>query len=233
MFMVPSKPAAKLLIVISAIILCMAARQDAKVIPGWGEPIDPSRDCEIRLEGSALVISVPAKPHQLRAESGKRNAPRVLRYIESHFQTQVKVAGDFEADSSASVAGQSAERSAGLLLWQDERNFVILARAYGGEQPRGTIALTYWKDGQIHRESAAEPYSPELEGKPTWLRLTRRLDKLTAETSSDGESWNAIKTLPIRLSSRLRLGVLATNTSKQPLSARFEEFRFRNIPLTP
>jgi len=59
------------------------------------------------------------------------------------------------------------------------------------------------------------------------------MQQLKAEVSQDGETWTEAKTLRIRLSSRLYLGVMATNTSKRPLDVRFEAFERKPISLYP
>jgi hypothetical protein len=221
-----------------AAVLMTVQGAAARPIPGWGDPIDPDGDCDLRLEGRALALTVPGTPHELRAESGKgkRNAPRVLRDVEGHFVAQVKVTGDLGAGDVPVVSGPVASRSAGLVLWQDERNFVRLERIAGrapdGERPRDRLLLEYWKDGQLQDTSPGSG-GPLPRGRTTWLRLTRRMDKLKAEASQDGETWTEVKTIPIRLSSRLRLGVMATNTSGRPLGVQFEAFQLKSIPLYP
>jgi hypothetical protein len=72
-----------------------------------------------------------------------------------------------------------------------------------------------------------------LKGRIAWFCLTRRTDKLTAEASAVGGTWIEAKTLSVRLSSRLNLGVMATNPSGWPREARFDGFEFRGIPLFP
>lgn len=193
----------------------MAARGDGP-IPGWGEPIVPDGDCEIVADAEGVTIKVAAAAHELKAEAGKQNAPRVLREIEGNHEATVEVSGVFKEGTGA-----------GLLLWLDERNFIRFARA-GGEAP----VLEYWRDGRLEAvEKGSE--AVKLAGPKTWLRLTRRMDKLKAEASTDGEQWKEFQTLTIRLSSRMRLGVVATNTSGEPFPARFEGFTVKGIPLYP
>src|SRR5690349_15324644 len=62
-------------------------------IPGWGRAIDPDGDCQVRLDADRLVFDVPGVEHNLTAETGKLNAPRVLRPIEGDFIIEVRVLG--------------------------------------------------------------------------------------------------------------------------------------------
>jgi regulation of enolase protein 1 (concanavalin A-like superfamily) len=217
--MVRSK-AVSVLLVSVLFVTAAFARQGAGNLPGWGDPVDPDRDCEIRVVEKALVIKVPGTPHVLRAAAGQRNAPRVLRDIEGNFTAQVKVLATF----ATGVASQGA----GLLLWQDERNFVLLERTADD----AGIRFEYWRDGQLQGGDPVPNTAPEP-GSATWLRLTRHISTLKAEVSQDGETWTELKSVPIRLSSRMRLGVVATNSSERPLEARFEAFQVKSIPLYP
>lgn len=210
--------------------------QEPAAIPKWGVPLDPDGDCAIRLDDGALTIAVPGTPHEMNAFPKKRNAPRVLRDVESNWTASVKAAVPPAADAAGVAAGSAAERSAGLLVWLDEANFVRVARAQvwekGGDGPRAAILIEYWRDGRVkERQVISEGVS--FEGDATWLRLTRRIDKLKVEASDDGQSWAELATVPIRLSSRLKFGVVATNTSGAPLEARLSDLDFRNIRLTP
>lgn len=215
----------------------MADAQDGAPIPGWGQLIDPDGDCTIRLDGTALVVEVPGAPHVLRAYPHPRNAPRVLRDIESNWTATVKVTASF--DPGASQSGSAAEpptQSAGLVLWLDDLNFIRLVRhaqpSDEGDDTHQTVLFEYWKDGQ-RQTPPPDPTDPALEGAEAWLRLTRHIDKVKAEFSADGETWTELKTITARFPSRLRLGPVVTTTSSIPLTARFEDFEFKFIPLYP
>jgi regulation of enolase protein 1 (concanavalin A-like superfamily) len=200
-------------------------------IAGWGDPLDPDKDCAIGLEEKVLVVGVPAAPHELKGRPGRRNAPRVMKDAEGNWTAQVQVGGTIDAADGASEGA----RGAGFLLWLDDVNFVRFERASLGDGAGGArrrvVLLEYTKDGRPVERSGAVAEVPG-DGAATWLRLTRRLDKLKAEFSVDGESWTEVKTIPIRLSSRLRLGVLSTNLSGAPLEARFDGLQRKSISLS-
>ncbi|GIW88152.1 MAG: hypothetical protein KatS3mg108_2476 [Isosphaeraceae bacterium] len=210
--------------------------QQPAPIPNWGIPLDPDQDCTIRLDDSTLSISLPASPHELNAFPKKRNAPRVLRDIESNWTASVRAALSSPTTTNPPAPARTSERSAGLLVWLDEANFFRVARADlqepNHDMPRAAVLIEYWRDGRIKdRHVVTEGLSfPQPE---TWLRLTRRIDKMTVEASDDGQTWTELATIPVRLSSRLKFGVVATNTSGAPLVARFSDLAFKNIRLTP
>lgn len=212
-----------------------AAPLQGQKIEGWGEPIDPVKDCTFSLDGKALLITVPGFPaRELRAFPGTRNAPRVLRDIESNFAVTVHVAGNFSQTAADAQPDADRVAGAGLLLWLDEVNFVRLERAAirpkDSTQPRSALVVEYWKDGRV-QDSATITEGLPLEGDSSWLRLTRRIDKIKVEISGDGQNWSEAKSITVRLSSRMRLGVLATNTTGQPLNVRFENFGVKAVTL--
>ncbi|MFO0956515.1 MAG: DUF1349 domain-containing protein [Isosphaeraceae bacterium] len=209
---------------LSAAVFGISAQGQTPRFPGWGDPVDPGNDCKIQLEDKALVFQVPAGTHVLKPFPEKQNAPRVLRDIEGNFVATLKISGDFRGET----ANPEAAQSAGLLLWQDEKNFVRLERRTGKDGE--VLAIDYWKDGQPQEATPGTPWK----GNSAWIRLTRRMDKLKAETSEDGKTWADLKNLgSVRLSSRLNLGTLVTNTAPKPANARFEEFQVKAIPLYP
>lgn len=201
-----------------------AGAQTGPAFPGWGDLVDPGKDCKVRLDDKALVFDVPAGTHALKPFPEKQNAPRVLRDIEGNFVAALKIMGDFPGDT----ANPETVQSAGLLLWQDERNFIRLERR--SDKHGDVLTLDYWKDGQPQDASAGVL----VKGDTVWVRLTRRMDKLKAESSHDGKTWTDLKALgSVRLSSRLNLGPLVTNSAGKPVQARFEEFQVKGIPLFP
>jgi regulation of enolase protein 1 (concanavalin A-like superfamily) len=197
------------------------AQQAAPTLKGWGQPEDPGKDCEIALDGTALVIEVPATPHDLLPTAGKRNAPRVTRDNEGNFAARVKVTGTMAPGS---------QQGAGLVLYLDERNFVRLelCGAKEGDAASRILRFGYWQDGRLQPDDELA-----VPATTAWIRMTRRINKLKAEISADGETWTEVKTIPIRLSSRMRLGAIATNTAPTPLAVRLEEYQVKGISLYP
>jgi regulation of enolase protein 1 (concanavalin A-like superfamily) len=200
----------------SVAVAGLIAAQSSAKFPGWGEPTDPGKDSEISADGKALVMSLPATPAQdMRAETGKRTAPRVMRDIEGNHIATMRVSGTFEP-------GQTA----GFLLQLDDRNFLRFARS----APDEPVVLEYWRSGQLQPIEASLPKSGGA-GEAVWLRYTRRLDRFKAELSTDAQNWTEVASISIRLSSRLSLGAVATNTAGKPLTVRFEDLTIKGLPL--
>ena len=95
-------------------------------------------------------IFVPAKPHILSAEIGRLNAPRILREVRGDFDARVTVAGVFHPAGRSTVrAYASPYHGGGILLWQDQENYVRLEIAadvqHGKSRPY--VNFEYRKDG--------------------------------------------------------------------------------------
>ena len=193
-------------------------------LPGWGQTFNPDGDCTIALEENGLTIRLPGTPHDLTAELGRVNAPRVLQEVEGDFVAQVKVCGTLRPTAPASVPGHIPYQAGGLLLWADNRNYVRLERAAlqrdGAVRPVAAFELR-WK-GEL-----AGARSSEVPDRDTYLRLERRGSQLLGAVGTDGRQWTPLEPLEAELPAKVRVGVAAVNAARQPLSIRFEEFQVR------
>ncbi len=118
---------AVLLLPIAAAATALPVRVDAeraRLEKECGTVEDPDGDCTFRADLGRLSIVIPGTPHALSAEIGKMNGPRVLREIDGDFRVQVKVAGALPADPRCEMPGRWAFYGAGLLVLQDEKNYV-------------------------------------------------------------------------------------------------------------
>jgi regulation of enolase protein 1 (concanavalin A-like superfamily) len=188
----------------------------------WGQKVDPDRDCTFGREGEALTISVPATPHDLSAELGKVNAPRVLQEVTDDFSAQVKVSGIIHPTTPGSVPGRLAYQAGGLLLWSDPQNYIRLERAgMGNPGPfQAVVAFEARVNGQV-----AGAQSRQIPSADTWLRLERRGLQINASFSLEGKQWLSLSPMNIALPARVSIGVAAINAAQEPLGLRYEEFR--------
>lgn len=205
-----------------------AAGEDARSIPGWGQVVDPDRDCEIVLEGASLKMTVPGTLHDLNVRRAM-NAPRVVQELEGDFQLQVKVTGAFTPGPASVIAGSDLRfNSAGLLLWSDQNNYVRLERnimQFGATTACMPPLFELFSDGQYRGASPATTTDPYFEGDSTWLRLERRGDYFLATISHDGQHWLAPLKRELILPDRLQVGVAALNTSNAPHTVTFSELK--------
>jgi regulation of enolase protein 1 (concanavalin A-like superfamily) len=197
---------------------------------GWGTLTDPDNDCTVKEEAGKLTMTVPGGTHDLNQALGGMKAPRILQPVEGDFRVQVKVSGEFAPGDKAADARAVPFNGAGLLIWQDEKNYLRLERniwwvAQAEKTARYPPLIEYYKDGQYQETNPMGTFDEFFKGRSTWLKLDRRGDKVTASYSHDGKDWTAAKEITVELPKKIQLGVAAVNTSTKPFKVEFEEFK--------
>jgi regulation of enolase protein 1 (concanavalin A-like superfamily) len=198
------------------------ARKGITNSTAWGDAIDPDGDCRVVVEPTRVRIFVPGKPHILSAEIHGMNAPRILREVRGDFDARVSVAGVFHpAGRSTFKAYPSPYHGAGILLWQDEENYVRLEIA--ADVQRGKIRpyvnFEYRKDGTL-----AVSNGLKNDDSSSHLRLRRRGEEIYAAFGPDGVRWTSFPPLVVKINDRLKIGVTAINTATRPLEAQLDGF---------
>lgn len=192
-------------------------------LPGWGTAIDPDKDCEFRPTPRALAIKVPAALHDLHPDSGKLNAPRVMRAVRGDFAVTVKVAGDFRPDAKSTAPKNVAYNGAGILVWQNSDNFIRLERGAmlrGGKV--GTIVAFEEREGG-YRGAVHNEVFP---GGDCYLRVERKGSRIAGAISSDGSRWKTLKPIDTVWPADLKAGLFAINTNSNPFNVSFQDFAF-------
>jgi regulation of enolase protein 1 (concanavalin A-like superfamily)/predicted RNA-binding Zn-ribbon protein involved in translation (DUF1610 family) len=200
-----------------------------KNLAGWGAVTDPSGDCTFTAETSRLVVKVPGGIHNLNPNRGMQ-APRVLKMVNGDFVAQIKVTGDFKPGEKAVADQHSSFNGAGLLAWQDEKNYIRLERNrwyVPAEQKYACYPplLEYYKNGEYQGADPDSTLDEFFKGRSTWLRLERKGDKVIASYSHDGKEWTEAKEITVELPAELSVGVAAINTSAEPFTVEFDEYK--------
>ncbi len=197
--------------------------KSALVWDDWNPPVDPNGDCKIDLDPSRNVvrIAVPGTPHVLATELGRLNAPRLLRPVRGDFEATVEVSGVFHSAGRATLKEYPPYHGAGLLLWQDDRNYVRLeiATDLNHGKPRTYANFELRKAGRL-----AESKGLTIRAGSTRLRIERRGDEVRAAVSPDGVHWTSFSPLIVDFDDRLSVGITAINSASKPLNAGFERF---------
>jgi regulation of enolase protein 1 (concanavalin A-like superfamily) len=209
-----------------------AAFQDRKpqTIQGWGTVTDPDGDCTVKQDKGKLTVAVPGGTHDLNQAVGGMKAPRVLQEVEGDFTAQVKVTGDFKPGEKAADANTRPFNSAGLLLWQDDKNYIRLERNIWWAAEEGKYAcfpplFEQYRDGEYQETNPAATLDEFFTGRSTWLKLQRRGDKVVASYSHDGKDWTEAKEITAELPNTVHVGVAVVNTSTEPCAVEFEELK--------
>ena len=121
-----------------------------QTIKGWGTVVDPDGDCRITREDQ-LTVTVPKTPHNLtyvKKNFVRLNAPRILQEATGDFLLQVNVKA-FPPPANNTPSGERLSfRSAGLLVWQDNKNFIRLERAAVDGNAEPFVWLERFQDGK-------------------------------------------------------------------------------------
>ncbi len=165
---------------------------------------------------------MPNKRHDLTPFSRLFNVPRVVRQIEGDFEVQVKVAGDFKPVGPAERPVDEPANGAGLIVVGEGEQHVILDRKVFIR--KGTTFTSVELGQRGEGGNRGKRYRQLGPGTP-YLRLARKGNQFLASVSSDGKEWQALDPLESHLPDRVKVGVVAINTSKEPFSVTFSEFK--------
>jgi regulation of enolase protein 1 (concanavalin A-like superfamily) len=199
--------------------LVTASDKPTPFCEGWGQPVDPLGDCQIRVEAEKLKIDVPGTKHDLTVETGDMNAPRVLRPIDGDFIAQVLVSGNIRHAGQRTSGRFLAYHGAGILVWLNDRTYIRLERAGVLLQDGNLIHYANFglrKDGQ-----AGEETSIRIPDRDTYLRIERRGNHVYGLTSLDGVTWGSCTPIAVSFPTEVKVGVAAINTSSEPLKVVF------------
>ncbi|MDB5308691.1 MAG: hypothetical protein JWO38_2893 [Gemmataceae bacterium] len=181
-------------------------------IKGWGDVTDPDGDCRVAEDKGVLTITVPKTHHDLTYtdEYTKLNSPRVLQRVEGDFTLRVKIPAFPLPGDVASSGGQHSFVSTGLLIWQDDKNFIRMERAAVAKGETPFVWVERFADGK----SAAHHFS-QLADKDTGLRVVRKGNKFTFlyDDGGEGKDWAEAHVEDIELPAKIQVGVTAINTT--------------------
>lgn len=126
---------------------------------GWGNPVDPSRDCKISRNGGVLTIELPGTDHDYDPIRKHLNAPRIVRDIEGDFDLRVRVRIDCRHSAKSTVKGLPSCVSAGVLLIFPDPSQTTCTRFEFGLSEPGIARSDYAVTPSLsypRRESASE-----------------------------------------------------------------------------
>jgi regulation of enolase protein 1 (concanavalin A-like superfamily) len=194
----------------------------------YGTPVDPDKDCTFAVKGTALAVTLPAGDHTLTAEGTKRNAPRVLRDAPAgDFTATVRVEVTFAPDAAAPPDALDPGSGAGLLVWADDRNHVLVMRcheALGRKRVTTGTELHGVVNGEDVNESGPPgPHAPAA----VFLRLERAGGTIRGAVSPDGTNWQPAGEAEFPAALKVKVGVFAEHNTNRPVTATFDQFRVK------
>ncbi|HEY7327346.1 MAG TPA: hypothetical protein VH592_06900 [Gemmataceae bacterium] len=120
-------------------------REPSEFVSGWGDAVDPDKDCKIHRTKDALTIEMPGTDHDYDPIRKRFNAPRLPSELEGKFDVQVRVRIEYRPSVESTVNDQFSFVSAGFLLIYPETDHSICYRTEIAVSQQGTSRGAYGK----------------------------------------------------------------------------------------
>ncbi|MCC9609765.1 DUF1349 domain-containing protein [Blastopirellula sp. JC732] len=197
--------------------LAMATLVHAE-IADWGIVEDPQGDCPIEENQGKLDFHVPPGIHNLNPVIGDTSAPRVWQEVVGDFVIEAHVL-DFPIPAENIGNIRTSYVAAGLVVWQDDKNFLRWTRSAVGESKATFGSAELYEQGKL-----AAAFNVAWNGQPMWLRLERRAERVFLWISDDGIKWRRHTSLRMPFLPKVKVGVFALNSTKREFAATFSDF---------
>jgi regulation of enolase protein 1 (concanavalin A-like superfamily) len=198
----------------------------------WGEPVDPDHDCAFGLQNGRLHIQVPGSYHDLSTELGTLNAPRLLREVEGDFSAGVIVLGNQPSETRGVSKKRLPFQGAGLLIWQDDKNYIRLERGHAYTRLGEWLCYPNWEArsrGNYVRRGILNEGKLQ-EDRPVSLRVVRTGDVFQGYYRQDASEWIELPAITMDTEKKLRVGVCTIQNTAAPYDAVFEELKITPAP---
>ncbi len=201
------------------------ADDPAQKIKGWGQVHDPDGDCMVQLNADRLVIEFGDGGHALDVETGSMNSPRVLQSFAANFSIQVTVDGNLPLPALNGIQTR-AYISGGLVLLQDEKNYIRFERASFTRQGDVWHYANFEQriNGARTRMGLFADF-PLQSDKPVELRLEVNGAKVRALVRHVGEAWHELGVARMQNRVALSAGVSGVKTSADKAKVSFRNLK--------
>jgi regulation of enolase protein 1 (concanavalin A-like superfamily) len=198
-----------------------------KELSGWGMAIDPDGDVQFKPSDKSLLVEIPGTLHDLVADIGKFNAPRILRPVEGDFVSIVRIDGSFKPGGKSTKEKTYPLNAAGLVLWKDSENYVLLMRTAMLGRGNKINSMVMFEEREAGHRGAMHNQGGAGAG-PVFLRLERKNKRITGAFSDDGVSWKPLKAMDTSWADGpIKVGLVATNTSSEPSTVKYENYSLK------
>lgn len=197
----------------------------------YGEVADSGCRCEMTKDG-ALQVVVPKDARLIELDHDSRTPPLTAKTVTGDFEVTVRVTHLPPKDGDrADGAKQKATVSAGIALVADgdpktSVTFVHKHTRNGDTWASGLTLQSIHANGS----SGSGRGGATLEDKPLYLRLTRRGETVTTETSGDGKKWTQfVKHKADRLGETVVVGPVAFRNTAGEYEAMFDQYEVKPL----
>jgi S1-C subfamily serine protease len=200
-----------------------------RAVPRWSCEVNVVEGVKIKHHAGGTTIELPGGTPLVNAPQAKLfTAPGALVQVQGEFVAVVEVTNDFDPGGQT-VSLPSGRRfpftfqGAGLLLWQDEKNFIRLERCKGSD---GSVSLIHRVLVEIYKDGREVGlyYSKPIPEKPVVLAARRKGTTVQLLFGEPPDKMTIFRELALDFNPSILVGVSASNLSRQPLTAKFDKF---------
>ena len=195
-------------------------------LSSWGEIQDPERDSKIIVDDEALSIQMGVGRRSMEVERGQSlNSPFVSQRFKEDFSMKVGVDGNLPMPKEAKG---NVYISAGLLLKQDDQNYVRLERATFSQRgkPRYYVNFEQRSNGKLLRRGKASDF-PIEEDASVDLRFEVQGEKVRAVVRLKDQPWHEMGIAKLTNQSEVQAGVSAVKTDNETATVIFRKFNVK------
>jgi hypothetical protein len=197
----------------------------------YGEVADSGCKCEMTKDG-VLQITVPKDVRATELTHNSRTLPLTTKTVQGDFELTVRMKHAPPKDAErAEGAKQPPTVSAGITVHTDgdPRTSVTFVHKHTKKGDKWTSGLAMQSNYQ-NGSSGSGRSGTTLEEKPLYLRITRRGEMVTAETSTDGKKWSRFTNQKAdRLGETLVVGPVAFQNTTAEYDVEFDQYEIKPL----
>jgi len=210
------------------------AEAKPRVLVKWSCEVNVAEGAKISNQPGSTTIDIPGGIPMVNAPQFKLfNPPCALVQVDGDFLATVKVTNEFDPGGEVvSLPGGKklpfTFQGAGLLIWQDEKNFVRIERCKGSDGEIGLIHRVLVEVYKGGREIGVH-YTKALPEQPMVLGAKRKGSTVQLLFADAPDSMHVFQELALDFAKEVFVGISASNLSKLPLQAKFEGFSVKRL----
>jgi S1-C subfamily serine protease len=207
----------------------------------WSCEVNLADGIKMKHEPGSTTISVPGGlAYNNMPQHHLFNAPCALVKVEGDFVTGVGIDNTFDPGSEGVILPNGKKfptsfQSTGILIWQDEKNFVRFERSKGSDgkiSMLNRILVEVYKNGK-----EAVIYYLDVPEQPIALLAVRKGGSLRLLfgliTPNEKVEYQIFKEWAVDFNNEVFVGLAAANLSKRPFKAKLEGFQLQTLEQVP
>jgi S1-C subfamily serine protease len=210
----------------------------AKSLAKWSCETNLAEGIKMKHQPGATTIDIPPGAYNNAPQYNLFNAPCALVKVDGDFLAAVEIPNTFDPGGEGVLVPTSKHplpfsfQSAGLLIWQDERNFVRFERnkkSEGGLAMVSQLLVEVYKNGK----SVAIHYIDIPERQQVGVAAIRKGGSLRLLFGLLPDQLGTFYEMAIDFKSEVFVGVAAANLSKRTFHAKLENFQLMTLEKNP